>query len=210
MKRRAHLAPATHADGVTETLRLRRVALTGGRALLRKATFFVVAAAALVAMIGYLLPAHRLEYVASQGGCGGSWFDLAAQPGEATFHSYASDGGPLPIIVLAVVLACVVLLWRGGFGAGIVAGILGAGGAILAIMPVILVHLFSQYEAAIGEVLFPVGLLGLFFGGIALAILDPVLTLVERRRIVRASRPAPLPRAIVSAPCGTGASRSAP
>jgi hypothetical protein len=82
-------------------------------------------------------------------------------------------------------------------GAGMFAGVLGAGGAILAVLPTILVHLFSRYESAIGDHLFMLGVLAMFFVGIAIVIAEPVLFVLERRRIERASRPAPLPVATV-------------
>lgn len=176
---------------------LRSLQLTGPRALIRRTALFVILAAAVTAAIGYVLPAHRLVYVPSSGG----YFDFAGQPGEAHFHSLLDDSSPVAILVLLSAAALVALLTRTHrLGTGMLAGVLGAGGAILAVMPTILVHLFSRYESGIGDHLFGLGVLAMFFVGIALVIAEPVLFVLERRRIERASRPAPLPVAtIVSA-----------
>jgi hypothetical protein len=150
--------------------------------------------AAVMAAIGYVLPAHRLVYVPSSGG----YFDLAAQPGEAHFHSLLDDSSPVAILVLLAAAAFIAGLMRTRrLGTGMFAGVLGTGGAILAIIPTILVHLFSRYESGIGDHMFILGVLLMFFVGIALFIAEPVMFLLERRRIERASRPAPLPVATV-------------
>jgi hypothetical protein len=182
---------------VTTRTRLRSVELTGLRATIRRTTFITIIASAVIAAIAFLLPAHRLEYVPSSGG----YLDLAAQPGETVFHSLLSDGGPLSIVALFTAAAFVAMLMSSRrLGAGMLAGLLAAGGALLAIGPILLVHLFSRYETAIGDHLFIIGELVLFFAGAALVIGEPILYLLERRRIERASRPSPLPIARVASP----------
>jgi hypothetical protein len=153
--------------------------------------FVVLAVSAALMAIGYLLPAHRLVYVPSSGG----WLDLAAQPDEPHFHSLLEDGGGLPLLGLAVVIVAALLLRKRGLGGGMLAGALAAGGAIVAIMPLILVHLFERYESGIGDLAFGLGLFATFLGGCVMFIAEPTLYLLERRRIERATRPMKLPRA---------------
>jgi hypothetical protein len=157
--------------------RLRTIRLTGARAIIRSTSFLAIAIAAVVAGIGYVLPAHRLA-------------------SDAHFHSNAADGGPLPLVVLAFVAAAAVLLRRLRIGAGMLTGMIGAGGAIAAVAPVLLAHLFSSVEATYGDHMFALGLLGMFFVGIALLIAEPILYVLERRSIQRAALPAPLPVAV--------------
>lgn len=154
------------------------MALTGPRATIRNIGFYAVAALAAMSAIGYLLPAHRLE-------------------GE-TFHSNAADGGPFPLVALSIVVVAALLLRRLHLGAGMIAGILGAGGAFACVIAVLLRHMFSSPEIAYGEHVFALGVLGSFFVGIAFVIAEPILYVLERRRVERASRPAPLPVAIAT------------
>jgi len=177
---------------VPERPRLRAIDLTGGRAALRLTLFITTAIAAIVALIGYVLPAHRLEYVPPTG----AWLDLTAQAGETSFHSNLADGGWLPLFILPVVAIGLFVLRRLRFGAGFFAAVLGGGGALLVVSPVLLVHMFSKYETAAGEGVFQLGLLVLFVASCALLVAEPAVYLLERRRIIRASQPAPLPTAI--------------
>jgi hypothetical protein len=169
---------------------LRSISLTAHRKSIRSTMLGIIAAAAGLAAIAYLLPAHRLVYVPPSGG----WLDLA-QPGESSFHSLYRDGGTLPLIALVCVASAALLLRKYGLGTGMLAGAVAAGGTVVAIAPLILVHLFSQYESAIGEHLFPFGVISTFFVGCALFITEPILYVLERRRIEHATRPTELPRA---------------
>jgi hypothetical protein len=192
---RGHLR--SYVAAVTTRPRLRSLDLTGPRATIRRTAFIALIASAVVAAIGFVLPAHRLVYVPSSG----AYIDLGAQPGETSFHSLLADGGPLSIVALLTAAAFVAMLMRSRrLGAGMLAGLLAAGGAVLAIGPIILVHLFSKYETAIGNHLFAIGELVLLFVGAGLVIAEPILYLLERRRIERASRPAPLPVARIASP----------
>jgi hypothetical protein len=104
----------------------------------------------------------------------------------------------LPLVALAIVIVAALMLRRLRLGAGVVAGVLGAGGAFAAVAPVVLTHLFRTPELAYGEDVFMVGVLGLFFIGVAFAVVEPILYVLERRSVERASRPAPLPMAIAT------------
>lgn len=158
-----------------ERPRLRTIELTEGRELARKLTLGALPVFAVIAALGYVLPAHRLEH-------------------EWVFHSNFSDGGPASLLVLAGVVLCTGLLFRHGrFGAGMGAGVLGMLGAVLALAPVFLVHMFSHVDHSYGESLFAIGELGLFFTGAAVLVVEPIVFLLERRRIVRASMPVELP-----------------
>jgi hypothetical protein len=102
-------------------------------------------------------------------------------------------------IVLAVVsVLALVVRGRRWLGAGMFAGVLGAGGAVLTVLPVLLVHLFSRHETAIGEYVFGFG--ALFIASAAHFLAEPILFLLERRRLEQAARPAPLPVAVVHEP----------
>jgi hypothetical protein len=153
--------------------------------------FGALAVAAAATAIGYVLPAHRLVYVPHSGG----WLDLAAQPGEPSFHSLLHDGGGLPLLGLLVVFLTALLVRKRGLGAGMLAGVLAVGGAFLAIVPLILVHLFARYESGIGDLVFGLGLFGTFIGGCVMTVSEPILYVLERRRIERTTRPMKLPRA---------------
>ena len=162
-----------------ERPRLRSIELTGPRALIRTIAFYALLICSLAAAIGYVAPAHRLR--------------------DEHFHSNFDDGGIGSLLVLVALGVGVFLLRRMRFGGGMIAGVVAAGGAVLALAPVLLAHFLSSPEYAWGEHLFAIGELGLFFGGAALLLAEPVLYLLERRRIERASRPAPLPAARVFA-----------
>jgi hypothetical protein len=179
--------------------RLRAIVLSGPRRAVRRAGFIAIAVAAVVTAVGYLLPAHRLVYVPR---------GLFAQTGEATFHSNAADGGPMPLVALATVcVLALVLRGRRWLGAGMLAGALGAGGAVLSVLPVLLVHLLSSHELAIGEQVFVFGVFGLFIASSAHFLVEPVLFVLEGRRLEQAARPAPLPVAVVLVLAARGHSR---
>jgi hypothetical protein len=174
--------------------RLRAIVLSGPRRAVRRAGFIAIAVAAVVTAVGYLLPAHRLVYARG----------LFDQTGEATFHSNAADGGPMPLVALATVcVLALVLRGRRWLGAGMLAGALGAGGAVLSVLPVLLVHLLSSHELAIGEHVFVFGVFGLFIASSAHFLVEPVLFVLERRRLEQAARPAPLPVAVVLEPASS-------
>jgi hypothetical protein len=155
-----------YARDVTPRRRLADLALTGWRAVVRKLLFAAVPLAAAVALIGYLLPAHRLR-------------------GEHAFHSNFADGGPFPVLVLVFAGAIAVLLRRRGHGAGYMVGVIGAGGAIGAFGSVLLAHFLSRVEYALGEPVFVLAAIGLFFAGVALLLAEPIVYLTERRRLER-------------------------
>lgn len=172
--------------------RLTTLDLTGWRKTLRLVLFFAIAGSAALALLGYLLPAHRAAYVPDSG----AWLDLSSQPGEEHFHSNYADGGPMPIFVLALAAAVAVLLRKLRFGVGFATGVVGAGASVLAVGAVLLAHMFSRQESSIGEPVFVVAVIALFVTSCALLIVEPVVHILEKRRLIAASLPAPLPRAI--------------
>ena len=104
----------------------------------------------------------------------------------------------MPLCVLLFAFIAIVLLrQRRAIGAGMIAGVFAAGAAVLSVGSVLLAHLLSRYESAVGEAVFAGGVLVLFFGGAVMFFGKPILYLLERRRIERATRPAPLPVARV-------------
>lgn len=159
---------------MTERLRLHRVKLTGNRAGLRRMLIGSLALFAVIGAVGYVLPAHRV----------GS---------DTAFHSNFADGGPLSLLVLMAAGVSVLLLRKRGLGAGAASGLIASVGAVIAVAPVLLAHLFSHIEEGIGEPVFALGVLGMFFLGATTLVAEPVLYVIERRRIERALRPAPLP-----------------
>jgi hypothetical protein len=158
---------------------LRTFDLTSHRASFRRTLSFAMIGAAIVAAIGYVLPAHRLE-------------------GDTAFHSNFDDGGVLSILILAAVAAIVFALRKLRFGSGMISGVVSAGGALAAIVPVVLAHLFSSSEDGYGETVFAVGVLALFFTGLVSLFAEPLLYVLERRSKERALRPAPLPIATIA------------
>ncbi len=135
-------------------------------------------AAALVAAVGYVLPAHRLQ-------------------GEADFHSNFHDGGVISLFILGAVAVIAYALRNLRLGSGMITGVIGAAGAFFALMPVILAHFLSSYDEGVGQGIFIIGELALFFSGLVMLVGEPVLYVLERRRIERDSRPAELPVAAV-------------
>ena len=157
---------------------LRTIDLTSHRAAFRRTATYVMIAAALVAAVGYVLPAHRLE-------------------NYADFHSNLHDGSVISLFVLGAVAVIAYALRNLRLGSGMITGIAGAAGAIGALLPVFLVHLFSHYDVGYGDNMFWLGELVLFFTGLTLLVAEPLLYVFERRRIERDARPAELPMAAV-------------
>lgn len=180
---------------MTKRPRLTAVVLTGPREVIRSIAFLVISIAATLAAIGYVLPAHRLKPLPTSH----SGLDLAPEDAEVAFHSNLADGGPLPLLVLPLVAVLVLLLMRQRhLGTGILAGILGCGAAFLSILQVLLTHFLSRVELAYGERVFAFSMLVLLFTSVALVLVEPVLYLLERRRIEQAAKPAPLPVATIA------------
>jgi hypothetical protein len=157
-----------------QRLRLSDTKLTGARALVRRCLLTALPVAAVVGAIGYVLPAHDM------------------QNGEPA-HSNFADGGVWSLFIFAATALCTYLLSKRGFGAGIVAGFVAAGGGAMALGPLVLEHLMQHVNNLAGETIFAIGLLGLFCIGAAALVAEPLLFVVERRRIERAAKPAELP-----------------
>lgn len=136
-------------------------------------------AASVIAGVGYVLPAHQLKH-------------------EESFHSNYADGGPLPLIVLAAVLGTTFALRRFRLGSGVITGAVGVVGVFGSLIPVVLAHFLSSYEEGVGELVFAVGELGLLFTSATLLVVEPILYILERRRIVHEARPAELPVAKIA------------
>jgi hypothetical protein len=177
---------------VPDKPRLTTLDLTGWRKTLRLALFFAIVACAALAALGYFLPAHRAAYVPDSG----AWVDLSSQPGEEHFHSNYADGGPLPFAVLIVAAVVAFFLRKLRFGVGFATGVVGAGAAVVSIGAVLLAHMFSRQDSSIGEPVFVLAIIGLFVASCALFIAEPIVHILEKRRLIAASLPAPLPRAI--------------
>ncbi|HEY5925797.1 MAG TPA: hypothetical protein VIV11_29120 [Kofleriaceae bacterium] len=157
---------------------LRAIELSGAAAWCRRITLGALPVFAAIGALGYVLPAHQLSY-------------------DEPFHSNYADGGPWSLVVLAAVAVSTFLLRKRGFGAGIAAGVTAMGGAVWAVAPVLLAHMFQNPTDGPGELVFALGILGLFFVGAIAFIAEPILYVLERRRIVRATLPAELPVARV-------------
>lgn len=141
--------------------RLRDVELMGARAWIRRAWFGLTVVMSAIGAIGYLLPAHKL--------------------GDEAWHSNFVDGGEVPLLVFGAIAGIAFLLRKRGVGAGSVMGMLAAIGAIASVVPVVLVHMFSTVENGYGEGLYATGVLGLFFGGVVFAFVEPILYITQRR-----------------------------
>jgi hypothetical protein len=149
---------------MTPRRKLSQLELTGGRAIFRAILRYGCVGAAALCALGYLLPAHRLS-------------------SDADFHSNFADGGPSPLLVTAGVAAINLWLRRARHGAGYVAGLGAMGGAIAAVVPVFLVHLFRNPELGVGDPIFGLGLFALLaLGGLSL-VAESALFLVERRHL---------------------------
>jgi hypothetical protein len=149
------------------------IELTGWRRKIRVGTCIAISVVAAIAAAGYLLPAHHLY--------------------SAQAHSNFADGGPLPLLALAIVGIMTPWLARRRFGAGVIAGVLGAAAAIFSCVLLILAHFLSDVTYDYGELVFWLGLFALFGLGCLMLVVEPVVYLLERRRIVRVAQPAPLP-----------------
>lgn len=166
-----------YVTGMQERRRLARIELAGGRAGLRRVLSWGIVTLAAIGAFGYVLPAHRVD-------------DARA------FHSNFFDGGPMPLFVFAAIALAAYALRRGRLGAGIATGVIATGGAVLALMPVFLKHFLAHVEHAYGEDLFAVGILGLFFGGAATAIIEPILYVTQRRALEREDPQFPVARLV--------------
>lgn len=141
--------------------RLSETRLVGVRSTIRGGAFVVMLLLAAIGFAGYLLPAHSVD--------GGAW------------HSNFADGGAWPLVVFGVFGLLAAHLRTRGFGAGMLTGVLAIAAAIASMVPVILVHLMSHVDNGPGEVMMAISVLGLFFGGFAFLIAEPVLYLTQRR-----------------------------
>ncbi len=157
---------------------LRSLELTGARAVIRRCLLISLPVFAAIGAVGYVLPAHDLHN------------------GEGA-HSNFADGGVVALLVLAAAGLCTYLLRDRRFGAGFAAGVLAMGGAVFALAPVLLAHMFQRVDDLVGEGVFAVGVIGLFCAGAATLFAEPIVYLLERRRIINAAKPAALPAARV-------------
>jgi hypothetical protein len=156
---------------MAERRRLRDIELAGGRALFRRVLFAGLLGFVVLGLVGYNLPAHRLR-------------------GDADFHANYADGGVASMLVFLAVAGLVVLAWRWRrWGAGFLAGGVATVGAVGALLPVMLAHFLSSVDNTYGEAVFAIGVLGLFFAGIATAILEPILFIGQRRALERGGLP---------------------
>jgi hypothetical protein len=151
---------------------LAKIDLTGPRRTFRRISTWAITGFAAIGTLGYVLPAHEIH---------GSW------------HSNYADGGPFTLVVLAIVIAAALGLRNRQLGSGMVTGLLAIVGSVVALAPVLLVHLLSHVEHGAGEGLFAIGELGLFFGGFAMLVSEPILYVLERRFRLRMRQPR-LPR----------------
>ena len=154
--------------------------MTAHRAAFRRTLTWLIVLGAVVAAVGYLLPAHRV-------------FD------EDRVHSNYADGGIVPLLIWALVAVIAVTCRKFRLGSGMATGAVAAGGAIAALMPVVLVHFLSRTEEHYGEMVFALGELTLLGIGATLFVVEPILYVLERRRIERDARPPGLPVATLRA-----------
>lgn len=132
------------------------------RLLIRGGGFVLLLALAVLGFAGYVTPAHTVN--------GGTW------------HSNYDDGGAMPLLVLAAFGVVVAhLRTRVGLGAGMLAGLLGPVTAVLVLKPVFLVHMFADVQTGLGDLMMLISVMGLFLGGLAMMIAEPILYATQRR-----------------------------
>ncbi len=149
--------------------RLRDTALSGSLSVVRRVWAWTMVVACGVAAAGYAMPAHRLK-------------------DESTFHSNYDDGGAFPFVVFVFVAASLVRLRKRKLGSGIASALACSGGAILSVLPIFLTHFLSSYDAGPGETWFAAGFFALFFGGLVMVIAEPILYVLQRAAIERATK----------------------
>lgn len=157
------------ADACAPTLEFERPAsfdierpvLSGRRRSIVRALPVAIAVCCAVAMLGYLLPAHRLA-------------------GTRGAHSTFEDGGVLSLVILATIAGAVLGLRGRRFGSGMLAGAIAMLGAALALAPVLVTHLIADVQHAVGHYVFNVGIVATFVAGAALAIGEPLLYRASR------------------------------
>ena len=132
-------------------------------------------ALSVIGAIGYVIPGHTVD--------------------GSDLHSNFHDGGIVALLAFGIVLAAASALRKRGFGAGMLQGILSTGAAIASIVPIVLVHMFSDVESSIGDNLFYLAITGLFLGGLVMLFAEPILYLTMRRAQERAYH-ARIPRAV--------------
>src|ERR1041384_474761 len=116
---------------MNERPRLTQIELTGTLALIRTIALTALPVLAVIAAIGYVMPAHQL--------------------GDEAFHSNYADGGVFSLIVLASAALGLYFLRTRNFGAGLGAGLIAIVASIAALAPVLLAHMFSHVHQGPGE-----------------------------------------------------------
>lgn len=149
---------------------LHLIELTGWRRVLRQAAFFAVIGSGLVAIVAYFLPAvHRN-------------LDWDHPSPDAEFLSHYAGDGVIPVVVLVSIVLSVTLLRKRTWGAGFAALAVVIVGSFFAIMPAAMGVLF-QGETAWGDAVYVCALETMVIASIALAVVEPVVFLLQRRRL---------------------------
>jgi hypothetical protein len=144
----------------------------------RAILFGCLVASSTLTLASYFLPAHATEF-------------------QSTYHSNLDDGGYIPLLVLVAFTGLSALLSQSSrFGAGMIAGLLGAGVGFGELARFILAHLLMRVYPIYGDILHGIGTLGMFWFGMSLLVAEPILFLVERRRLERTEQHVPIARVV--------------
>ncbi|HTL36127.1 MAG TPA: hypothetical protein VL326_23510 [Kofleriaceae bacterium] len=158
-----------------ERPRLMDLELRGTARMVRRVAFYALAASGVVALIGYLLPAHTV--------------------GQLELHSNFADGGVLPLFFMAAATAVTAWASRRRFGAGMISAVVAGTAASIELVRTAFAHPLFPVHSIYGDYVHLGGLVSMFGFAMLLFIIEPVLYDAERKRQERPE--VKLPRAQV-------------
>ena len=153
--------------------RLRDVTLTGGKRLARGFLHVTIGAACALSFLFFAIERHRVDHRGWDGDAPVDW---------GPWHSFVVEAAFLPLIACALTAAAAWWSRRRyprGFVTALLAIATGFGNFILFLA----IHLFDDMDSNGAMSLALLLQVPVFFGGLALLIAEPMLPVLERRRL---------------------------
>ena len=151
--------------------RLRELTLTGWRRAARQGLLVILALAAMVSAVGFVLGLERARSLWDEPGAWGPW------------HSFAAESFGLPVVMPAVL--AVVAQWarRGGLPRGVLVGLLALGEVMVMVGLLIAAHLFDDVDGTLPHDAAMLAQLAIAAAAAAVVVVEPLVLVLERRRL---------------------------